>query len=123
MSFRRQVLRVIGAISFNVYMYLTVGFPGGSDGRESACNAGTPRFDPWLGKIAWRRAWQPTPVFLPRECHGQRSLVGYHPWGCKRVRHDLAQSRLDGMGEIDCPPKKSEVGMNGTQSTQALTTL
>ena len=88
MSFRREVLRVIGAISFNVYMYLTVGFPGGSDGRESACNAGTPRFDPWLGKIAWRRAWQPMPVFLPTESHGQRSLVGYHPWGHKRVRHD-----------------------------------
>ena len=38
-------------------------------------------FDPWVGKIPWRRAWQPTPVFLPGEVHGQRSLVGYSPWG------------------------------------------
>ena len=35
------------------------------------------RFDPWVGKIPWRRAWQPAPVFLPGESHGQRSLVGY----------------------------------------------
>ena len=31
----------------------------------------------------WRRKWQPTPVFLPGKCHGQRSLAGYSPWGCK----------------------------------------
>ena len=40
-------------------------------------------FDPWVGKIPWRRAWQPTPVFLPGKFHGQRSLVGYSPWGRK----------------------------------------
>ena len=40
-------------------------------------------FDPWVGKILCRRKWQPTPVFLPGESHGQRSLVGYSPWGCK----------------------------------------
>ena len=39
-------------------------------------------FDPWVGKTPWRRAWQPT-VFLPGESHGQRSLVGYNPWGRK----------------------------------------
>ena len=38
-------------------------------------------FDPWVGKIPWRRAWQFTPVFLPGESHGQKSLVGYSPWG------------------------------------------
>ena len=38
-----------------------------------------PRFNPWIGKIPRRRAWQPTPVFLPRESHGQRSLAGYSP--------------------------------------------
>ena len=42
---------------------------------------GRPGFHPWVGKILWRRAWQPTPVFLPGESHGQRSLVGYTPWG------------------------------------------
>ena len=36
-------------------------------------------FDPWVGKILWRRAWQPTPVFLPGESHGQKSLAGYSP--------------------------------------------
>ena len=40
-------------------------------------------FDPWIGKIPWRRKWPPTPVFLPGEFHGQRSLVGYSPWGRK----------------------------------------
>ena len=41
----------------------------------------TPGFNPWVGKIPWRRAWQPTPVLLPREAHGWRSLVGCSPWG------------------------------------------
>ena len=40
-------------------------------------------FDLWVGKIPWRRKWQPTPVFLPGKTHGQRSLAGYSPWGCK----------------------------------------
>ena len=43
-----------------------MGFPGGSEGKESTCNAGDLGFDPWVGKIPWR-AWQPTPVFLPGE--------------------------------------------------------
>ena len=37
----------------------------------------------WFGKIPWRGAWQPTPLFLPRESHGERSLVDYSPWGRK----------------------------------------
>ena len=40
-------------------------------------------FNSWAGKIPWRRAWQPTPVFLPGESHGQRSLADYSPWGHK----------------------------------------
>ena len=43
------------------------------------------RFDPWVRKIAWRKEWQPTTVFLPGESHGQRSLVGYSPWGHKEL--------------------------------------
>ena len=39
--------------------------------------------DPWVGNIPWRRNWQCTPVFLPGEFHGQRSLVGYCSWDCK----------------------------------------
>ena len=41
------------------------------------------RFNPWVRKIPWRRGWQPTPVFLPQESHGQRSLMGYSSWGHK----------------------------------------
>ena len=55
-------------------------FPGGSDGKESLqCRRS--EFDPWVGKIPWRRGWQPTLVFLPGESHGQRSVVGYSPQG------------------------------------------
>ena len=44
-----------------------------------------PGWDPWIGKIPWRRKRQPTPVFLPGKFHGQRSLVGYSPWGRKEL--------------------------------------
>ena len=40
-------------------------------------------FNSWVKKIPWKRAWQRTPVFLPGEFHGQRSLAGYSPWGSK----------------------------------------
>ena len=48
---------------------------------SSSSNAGDPGFDPWVGKIPWRRKWQPTPVHLPGKSHGRRSLVGCSPWG------------------------------------------
>ena len=48
------------------------------------------RLDPCVGKIPWRRKWQPTPVFLPGESRGQRSLEDYSPWGHKRVKNNLA---------------------------------
>ena len=44
-----------------------------------------PGIDPWVGKIPWRREWQPTLVFLPGEFHGQRSLMGYSPWSHKEL--------------------------------------
>ena len=53
-----------------------MGFPGGTSGKEPTCQCrGHKRceFDPWAGKIPWRRAWQPTPVFLREESHAQRS--------------------------------------------------
>ena len=61
-----------------------MGFPDGSDSKEPACNAG---FDPGVQKIPWRSEWLPTPVLLPGEFHGQRSLVGYGPWESQNVRH------------------------------------
>ena len=48
------------------------------------------RFHPWVGKIPWRRTWQPTPGCLPGKSHGQRSLECFSPRGCKRVGHDCA---------------------------------
>ena len=50
------------------------------------------RFGPWVGKILWRRKWKPTPVCLPGESHGQRSLVGYSPWGHKELDMTKATS-------------------------------
>jgi len=57
-----------------------------AQGRERICLPNRRcRFDPWVEKIPWRRKWQPTPVFLPGESHGQRSLAGYSPWDCKEL--------------------------------------
>ena len=61
---------------------------GGSSGKEPACRCRRPkrcRFDPWVGTIHWRRAWQPTPVFLPGRSQAQRSLVGYSPLGHREL--------------------------------------
>ena len=44
-----------------------------------------PGINPWVGKIPWRTKWLPTPVFVPGEFHGQRSLAGYSPWGRKEL--------------------------------------
>ena len=63
-----------------------MGFPGGANGKESSCQCRRSQrhgIDPWAGKMPWKRAWQPTAAFLPGEFHGQRSLAGYSPWGCK----------------------------------------
>ena len=56
-------------------------FPSGSDGKESSCNAGDLGLIPG---IPWGRVQQPTALYLPRESHGQTSLVGYSHWGCKQ---------------------------------------
>ena len=59
-----------------------MGFPGGFNSKVSAClQRRRPEFDPRVGKIPWRRKRQPTPVLLPGKSCGQRSLVGYSPWG------------------------------------------
>ena len=63
-----------------VCLCVYIGLPGGTCGREPTCQCRRLkrcRFDPWVGKIPWRRTWQPTPVFLPGESHGQKSLVDY----------------------------------------------
>ena len=55
-------------------------------GKESTCQCRRHRFDPWVRKIPWRRKRQPTPVFLPGEPHGQRSLASCTPWGSQKSR-------------------------------------
>ena len=52
----------------------------GVGGERICLQSRRPRFDSWVRKIPWRRKWQPTPVLLPGESHGQRSLAGYSPW-------------------------------------------
>ena len=85
---------------FNIYLSIwlcwvlvaaceLLGLPWWLRGKESACQCRRHKFNPWVRKIPWRRKWQPTPVFLPGEFHGQRSLASYNPWGL-RVKHDLA---------------------------------
>jgi len=70
----------------NIPHHIYICFPGGSVCKESTCNAedaGRHEFDPQVRTIPWMWAWQLTPVFLPGKSHGERSLVGYSPWGCK----------------------------------------
>ena len=67
---------------------LNNGFPGGTSGKEPTCQCRRfkrHQFDPWVRKIPWRREWLHTPVFLPGESPGQRSLAGYSPQLCKEL--------------------------------------
>ena len=70
-----------------------MGFPGGSTGKESACNAGRPGLDPQVGKIPWKRERLPTPVFWPGEFQGPNSS-----WGLKESdmteRLSLSSNRM-----------------------------
>ena len=68
-------------ISFQV-LECSMGFPGGSDDKESAYNVGNLDSIPGLGRFPWRRKWRPT-LFLLEKSHGQKSLAGYSPWGAK----------------------------------------
>ena len=70
------------------WLWLTMGFSRRHGSKESTCQyrrSKTCRFSPWVGKIPWRREWQPTPVFLPGKFHGESSLAGYNPWGHKEL--------------------------------------
>ena len=64
---------------------LSKGLPWWVSGKESAFQCRRHEFDPWFTKVPWRRKWQTTPVLLPGKSHGQRSLVGYSPWGHKEL--------------------------------------
>ena len=68
-------------------------------------------FDPWVGKIHWRRKWQPTPVFLRGESHGQRSLAGYSPWGHKES--DMTEVTQHANLQKAFAPAGNQLGWNG----------
>ena len=63
--------------------YRSIRFPGGSDGKEFACSLRDLGSIPGSGRSPREGDWLPTPVFLPGEFQGQKSLVDYSPWGCK----------------------------------------
>ena len=64
-------------------MNFFIGIPMWLSCKDTTCQCRRCGFDPWVGKVPWRKKWQPTPVFLPGKSHGQRSLTGYSPWACK----------------------------------------
>ena len=68
---------------YKALIILTENFLGGAGGKESTCQCRRHGFDPRVRKKLWRRAWQPTPGFLPGKPHGQRSLAGCSPYGCR----------------------------------------
>ena len=75
-------------ISFDLKLLWKGGFPGGAVVKNPPANAGDARdegFNPWVGKIPWTRKWQPTLVLWPGKSCGQRSLMGYSPWGHKEL--------------------------------------
>ena len=73
-----------------------VGFPGGSDSKESACNAA----DPWVGRIPWRRAWQPTPVFFPGESPWTEEPDELQSMGLQRAGHDWMTRHSEALPHI-----------------------
>ena len=62
---------------------ITLGLWGWLSSKEFTCKCRRCRFDPWVGKVPWRRKWQPTPIFLSGKCHVQKIPLAYSPWGCK----------------------------------------
>ena len=79
-------------VSQNYLLPLLLGLPWWLSGKESTCQCRRQKrlgFNPSVRKIPWRRRWQPSPVFLPGESHGQRSLVGYGSWGFTMRRTGL----------------------------------
>ena len=93
------------------------GFPSGSVVKILPANAGDPDSSPGrlIGKIPWRRKWQPTPVFLPGKFHGQRSLAGYSPWDHRTVWHDFTTNNTlrGGRGNMEGTPSEEHFNLKG----------
>ena len=100
-----------------------MGFSGGSSGKEPACQCKRHkrhRFEPWVWKGPWRRAWQPTPALLPRESHGERSLVGYSPWGHKELDINWGEAMAPHSGTLAWKIPLMEEPGPGLQSMRSL---
>ena len=85
-AIKMEGLLIIHMTIWMNYQRMKLGFPGGAVVKNLPANAGDAGdsgFCSWVGKIPWRRKWQSTPAFMPGKFRGQRSLVGYGPWGCK----------------------------------------
>ena len=103
---------------YSVYLsiYLSIGFPGGTSVIEPTCQCTRHTkhwFDPWIMKLPWRRKWQPTPVFLPGEFYGQRSLVGrgLQSMGSERAGHDWTTKHTgETVVSSGCTSKRLDVG-------------
>ena len=81
------------------------GLPMWLTGKESTCHCRRCKrcgFDPWVGKIPWRRRWQPILVFLPGESHRQRKLEQCSPWGCKESDMTEHNTHTSYMHDIEC---------------------
>ena len=114
-----------------------MGFPRAASDKEPACQCRRCKrlwFDLWVGKIPWRKAWQPTPVFLPGESQGQRSPVSYNPWGFKEsdttehMAHGMARNGDESIWIIrmnNCNPMwvlaQDECGCQSTDMEQTRT--
>ena len=87
------------------------GLPWWFSDKEPAYRWRRLEFDPWVRKIPWRRKWQPTLLFLPRESHGKRSLVDYGPWGHKELdttevtEHPHTHLKINKLNQISCNDK------------------
>ena len=79
------IISGLTSIILIVLSTINLQFPHSSVSKEFACSAGDLGSIPGSGRFPWRRKWQPTPVFLPEESHGRRSLAGYSPWGRKEL--------------------------------------
>ena len=84
------------------------GLPWWLSGTESTCQCRRHEFNSSVGKIPWRRKWQPAAVFLPRKSHGQRILACYGPWGRKRVRHNLVTKHQQQISKLRLPFRDME---------------
>ena len=113
------------------YVYTLQGFPGGSAVKNLPAIRRSCRFDPWVEKIPWRRAWQPTPAFRPGESHGRSSLAGYSPWGHRELdttettQHTCVHvaGSLFGAADADIALQSNWVCMSVTKSRPTLSDL